>query len=133
MSSLFASLTQLSSNINDSVMGERLRVTPRTAARYAAAATDESRATLDEVVGIYREVVSRLKANDNSAGRDFDRAFMAPKIVISIQRVLLGADQYVAGDLITRLDLPGEPVFEISAADPIDDGRIAFTVTVVTT
>jgi hypothetical protein len=132
MSSLFASLTQLSSNINDSVMGERLRVTPRTAARYAAAATDDSRAVV-EVVGIYREVVSRLKANDNSAGRDFDRAFMAPKIVISIQRVLLGADQYAAGDLITRLDLPGEPVFEISAADPIDDGRIAFTVTVVTT
>ncbi|UZE51120.1 hypothetical protein ONR75_11185 [Rhodopseudomonas sp. P2A-2r] len=90
MSSLFASLTQLSSNINDSVMGERLRVTPRTAARYAAAATDDSRAVV-EVVGIYREVVSRLKANDNSAGRDFDRAFMAPKIVISIQRVLLGA------------------------------------------
>lgn len=132
MSSLFASLTQLSSNINDSVMGERLRVTPRTAARYAAAATDGSRAVV-EVVGIYREVVSRLKANDNSAGRDFDRAFMAPKIVISIQRVLLGANQYAAGDLITRLDLPGEPVFEISAADPIDDGRIAFTVTVVTT
>lgn len=132
MSSLFASLTQLSSNINDSVMGERLRVTPRTAARYAAAATDDSRAVV-EVVGIYREVVARLKANDNSAGRDFDRAFMAPKIVISIQRVLLGANQYAAGDLITRLDLPGEPVFEISAADPIDDGRIAFTVTVVTT
>jgi hypothetical protein len=130
--SLFSRLAQISSNINDAVIGERLRVTPRTEARYSAAPpADTSRATLDEVTGIYKEVVARVRTADAAAGRDFERRFMAPTITISIRRDLLGADAYRRGDIITRLDEPGEPEFEISAADPIDDGRIAFTVTLV--
>jgi hypothetical protein len=130
--SLFSTLTRISSNINDAVMGERLRVTPRTEARYSGGAVDESRATI-EPTGIYKETEARTRIKDAAAGRDFERQFSTPTIIFSIRRELLGADSYRAGDRITRLEMPGEPEFEISAADPVDDGRIAFTVFVVTT
>lgn len=130
MMSTFSVLTKLSSRINDVVAGEKLRVTPRAATRYKAGAVDPDRAIV-EPTGIYREGVSRTRISDNVSGRDFDRAMMTPKITISIERAALGPDEYRAGDIITRLEMPGEPQFEISAADPVDDGRIAFTVVAV--
>lgn len=131
MASLFSVLVQLSSSINDTVIGEKLRLTPMAPARgMKAAEIDLGRATI-EPTGIYREVVARTKISDNAAGLDLNRNLMTPKIIISIRLAELGADEYRKGDIITRLDLPDQPRLEISAADPVDDGRITFTVVMV--
>lgn len=125
--SLFATLTRISSNVVDAVMGERLRITPRTGATYTAARLDELRAVAD-VIGKHMEYAGQTRIGDAAAGRDFERKFNTPRIFFSVQRSALGGVEYRKGDRITRLELPGEPQFEITEIEPIDDGRVAFYV-----
>jgi hypothetical protein len=128
--SLFATLTRLSSNMVDSIMGERLRITPRTEATYTAGGVDETRPVAD-VVGKYMEYAGQTRIGDAAAGRDFERRFNTPKLFFSIQRAAIGDKVFRSKDRITRLELPGEPQFEITEIEPLDDGRTAFYVVIV--
>ncbi|HWW46550.1 MAG TPA: hypothetical protein VNZ94_01770 [Xanthobacteraceae bacterium] len=125
--SIFAALTQISSATLTVVMGERLLFKPMLPGRNKASIDDPDRPQL-EVAGAYREIVKRTKIDVSAVGRELNREVLAPVLTFSVDNALLGTSAFRAGDRIVRLDLPDEPVMEISAVEPDGGSRTIFTV-----
>lgn len=132
MPSLFATLAAISSHTVDAVMSEALRMVPMKAGRNKAGGPDTDRAARD-VVGVYREIVRRTKVDSATVGKAFDHSFLTPEKTISIDVGAVQPGDFVKGDQIVRLDEPGAPSFEITAAEPDGRTRILFSVVAVST
>lgn len=127
--SIFSALTELSSGLVNTVMGERIRIVPRRVDDYGATA-DPSRQPV-ECPGVYREIRRRTRAETAAPGRAFERIILTPVTTFSVATADLAGLVVRDGDLIERMETPfGGAAFEISACEPDGGARILFTVTV---
>ena len=125
--SIFSDLAQLSSGAVDTVMGERLRLVALVPGRSKAATPDPDRATV-ELMGVHRLFERPTKLDTSEVGRDLNRVAATRVILFSIDNDLLAGRTFRKGDRIIRLELPGEPAFEVSDVQPDGGTRTAFHV-----
>jgi hypothetical protein len=100
----------------DRVFAERIRLVPMLTGGYTAAAFDPNRAQR-ELPAIITETPSRMHANANAAGRDFEHAFVMADTVASIDQAKLGGELPKLGDLVIAVDRIDTPSFEITAVE----------------
>jgi hypothetical protein len=128
--SIFSDLAQVSSAAVDTVMGERLRLAPLIPGRSKAAMPDPDRQAAD-VVGVHREFDRPTKIDTSETGRDMNRVASTRIIVFSIDNDAIEGQVFRKGDRVIRLELAGEPAFEISEIKPDGGTRTGFHVVTV--
>lgn len=80
---------------------------------YAAGVPDPDRAGW-QVWAIITEMVGRMRAVENSVGRDFDRTVVMADTVASIDQARLEGQLPKVGDLVVAIDRPDAPSFEVT-------------------
>jgi hypothetical protein len=100
----------------DRVFAETIRLVPMRAGGYAAGGPDPDRIER-QVQAIITETPQRMRAVENSVGRDFDRMVVMADTVASIDQARLAADLPKAGDLVIAIDRPEAPSFEVTAVE----------------
>ena len=83
---------------------------------YVAGVPDPDRAAR-QIPAIITEAPRRMRAVENSVGRDFDRAVVMADTIASIDAARLGTDLPNVGDLVMAVDRPDAPSFEIAAVE----------------
>ena len=107
----------------DRVFAETIRLVPTRAGGYAAGIPDPDRIER-QFLAIITETPQRMRAVENSMGRDFDRTVVMADTVASIDQVHLGADLPKVGDLMIAVDRPDAPSFEIAAVESDGVARV---------
>jgi hypothetical protein len=107
----------------DRVFAETIRIVPMRAGGYAAGNPDPDRVER-QVPAIITETPQRMRAVENSVGRDFDRMVVMADTVASIDQATLGADLPKVGDLVVAIDRPNAPRFEVTAIESDGLARI---------
>jgi hypothetical protein len=107
----------------DRVFAETVRIVPVRAGGYAAVAPDPDRSER-QVPAIITETPGRMRAVDNSVGRDFDRTVVTADTMASIDQTRLGAEWPKVGDLVIAVDRPDAPTFEVTAVESDGLARI---------
>lgn len=128
--SIFSDLAQLSSGAVDTVMGERLRLVAMVPGRSKAAMPDPDREAAD-VIGVHRVFERPTKLDTSEVGRDLNRVVATRVIVLSVGNDELAGRTFRKGDRVIRLELAGEPAFEVSDVQPDGGTRTAFHVVTV--
>jgi hypothetical protein len=100
----------------DRVFAETVRIVPMRACGYAAGSPDTDRIER-QIPAIITETPHRVRAVENSVGRDFDRTVVMADTVASIDRAKLGADLPKVGDLVVAIDRPNTPSFEVTTVE----------------
>jgi hypothetical protein len=100
----------------DRIFAETIRLVPMRAGGYAAGGPDPDRIER-QVPAIITEKPQRMRAVENSVGRDFDRMVVMADTVASINQAMLGADLPRIGDLVVAIDRPDAPSFEVTAVE----------------
>jgi hypothetical protein len=100
----------------DRILAETIRIVPMRAGGYAAGAADPGRIER-QIPAIITETPQRMRAVENSVGRDFDRMVVMADTVASIDQATLGADLPKVGDLVVAIDRPNAPRFEVTAIE----------------
>lgn len=100
----------------DRVFTETIRLVPIWTFGYAASAPDPDRIER-QVPAIITETPRRMRAVENSVGRDFDRTVVTADTVASIDQARLGAEWPKVGDLVIAVDRLDTPSFEITAVE----------------
>jgi hypothetical protein len=100
----------------DRVFAETIRIMPMRAGGYAAGTPDPDRIER-QIPAIITETPQRMRAAENSVGRDFDRMVVMADTVASIDQAKLAAGLPKAGDLVIAIDRPGIPRFEVTAVE----------------
>jgi hypothetical protein len=107
----------------DRIFSETIRLVPMRAGGYAAGGPDPGRIER-QVQAIITEKPQRMRAVENSVGRDFDRMVVMADTVASIDQTKLVADLPKAGDLVIAIDRPDAPSFEITTVESDGLARI---------
>ena len=107
----------------DHVFAESIRLVPTRAGGYAAGGPDPDRIER-QVPAIMTETPQRIRAVENSVGRDFDRMVVMADTVASVDQAKLGAELPKVGDLVMAIDRPDSPSFEITAVESDGLARI---------
>jgi hypothetical protein len=107
----------------DRVFAETIRLVPMRAGGYAAGGPDPDRIER-QVPAIITEKPQRMRAVENSVGRDFDRMVVMADTVASIDQTKLVADLPKAGDLVIAIDRPDTPSFEVTTVESDGLARI---------
>ena len=107
----------------DRIFSETIRLVPMRAGGYAAGGPDPGRIER-QVQAIITEKPQRMRAVENSVGRDFDRMVVMADTVASIDQATLAANLPKAGDLVIAIDRPGTPSFEITTVESDGLSRI---------
>jgi hypothetical protein len=100
----------------DRVFAETIRLVPMRAGGYAAGGPDPDRIER-ELPAIITATPQRMRAVENSVGRDFDRMVVMADTVASIDQAKLGADLLKVGDLLVAIDRLDAPRFEVTAVE----------------
>ena len=100
----------------DRAFAETIRLVPMRAGGYAAGTPDPDRIER-QVQAIITETPQRMRAIENSVGRDFDRTVVMADTVASIDQARLGAEWPKLGDLVIAVNRPDAPSFEIAAVE----------------
>jgi hypothetical protein len=77
-----------------------------------------------ELPAIITEMPQRMRAVENSLGRDFDRTVVMADTVASIDQTKLGADLPKVGDLLVAIDRFDTPSFEVTTVESDGLARI---------
>lgn len=115
----------------DRVFAETVRIVPIRAGGYAAGAPDPDRIE-QQIPAILSETPKRMRAVENSVGRDFDRMVAMADTVASIDPAMLGVDLPKVGDLIKAIDRPETPSFEVTTVESEGFARILLSLVRVT-
>jgi hypothetical protein len=107
----------------DRVFAETIRLVPMRAGGYAAGNPDPDRIER-EFPAIITETPQRVRAVENSVGRDFDRMVVMADTVASIDQAKLGADLPKVGDLVIAVDRLDTPSFEVTTVESDGLARI---------
>jgi hypothetical protein len=107
----------------DRVFAETIRVVPMRAGGYATGTSDPDRIER-QIRAIITETPQRMRAVENSMGRDFDRMVVMADTVASIDQATLGADLPKAGDLVIAIDRSDTPSFEVTTVESDGLARI---------
>lgn len=97
----------------DHVFGETIRLVPMEAGGYTASISDPDRAER-QIPAIITETPQRMRAVENSVGRDFDRTVVMADTVASIDQAKLEGQLPKVGDLVVAIDRPDAPSFEVT-------------------
>jgi hypothetical protein len=100
----------------DRIFAETIRLVPMRAGGYAAGSPDPDRIER-QVQAIITETPQRMRAVENSVGRDFDRTVVTADTVVSIDQAKLGADLPKVGDLVVAIDQFDTPSFEVTTVE----------------
>jgi hypothetical protein len=100
----------------DRIFAETIRLVPMRAGGYAAGSLDPDRIER-ELPAIITETPQRLRAVENSVGRDFDRMVVMADTVASIDQAQLGPELPKVGDLVVAINRPDAPSFEVTAVE----------------
>lgn len=104
------------------VYGERLRVRPQTSGGSFTTGGDDPNRPPRDVIGTVTRRPRNLEARGAGAHSANNAAVASAAWSVGFSAVL-GLDTR-AGDLVVRLDEPGEPVLRLAAALPIPGRRI---------
>jgi hypothetical protein len=107
----------------DRVFAETIRLVAMRAGGYTAGAPDPDRIER-QIQAIITETPRRMRTVENSIGRDFDRTVVVADTVASIDQAQLGPELPKVGDLVTAIDRPDSPIFEITAVESDGLARI---------
>jgi hypothetical protein len=107
----------------DRVFAETIRLVPMRAGGYAAGNPDPDRIER-EFPAIITETPQRVRAVENSVGRDFDRMVVMADTVASIDQAKLGADLPKVGDLVIAVDRLDTLSFEVTTVESHGLSRI---------
>jgi hypothetical protein len=107
----------------DRVFAETIRLVPMRAGGYAEGGPDPGRIER-QVPAIITEKPQRMRAVENSVGRDFDRMVVMADTVASIDQTKLVADLPKAGDLVIAIDRLDTPSFEVTTVESDGLARI---------
>jgi hypothetical protein len=100
----------------DRIFAETIRLVPMRAGGYAVGGPDPDRIER-EFPAIITETPQRMRAVENSVGRDFDRMVVMADTVASIDQAKLGGELPKVGDLVVAIDRPDTPSFEVTAVE----------------
>jgi hypothetical protein len=100
----------------DRIFAETIRLVPMRAGGYAAGVPDPDRIDR-QIPAIITETPQRMRAVENSVGRDFDRTVVTADTVVSIDQAKLGADLPKVGDLVVAIDQFDTPSFEVTTVE----------------
>jgi len=100
----------------DRVFAETIRLVPMRASGYAAGSPDPDRAER-QLPAIITETPQRMRAVENSVGRDFDRTVVMADTVASIDQAQLGPELPKVGNLVVAIDRSDSSSFEITAVE----------------
>ena len=107
----------------DRAFAETIRLVPMRAGGYAAGSPDPGRIER-ELPAIITETPQRMRAVENSVGRDFDRMVVMADTVASIDQATLGGDLPKIGDLVVAIDRSDAPRFEVTTVESDGLARI---------
>jgi hypothetical protein len=107
----------------DRIFAETIRLVPMRAGGYAAGSPDPDRIER-EFPAIITETPQRMRAVENSVGRDFDRTVVMADTIASIDQATLGADLPKVGDLVVAIDRSDTPSFEVTTVESDGLARI---------
>jgi hypothetical protein len=107
----------------DRVFAETIRLVPIRAGGYTAGSPDPDRIER-QIPAIITETPQRMRAVENSVGRDFDRMVVMADTLASIDQAMLGSDLPKAGDLVIAIDRFDTPSFEVSTVESDGLARI---------
>jgi hypothetical protein len=107
----------------DRIFAETIRLVPMRAGGYAAGVPDPDRIDR-QIPAIITETPQRMRAVENSVGRDFDRTVVMADTVASIDQAKFGGDLPKVGDLVIAIDRLDTPSFEVTAVESDGLARI---------
>ena len=107
----------------DRVFAETIRLAPTRAGGYAAGIPDPDRIER-QFLAIITETPQRMRAVENSVGRDFDRTMVMADTVASIDQTKLEGQLPKVGDLVIAIDRPAAPRFEVTTVESDGLARI---------
>jgi hypothetical protein len=107
----------------DRIFAQTIRLVPMRAGGYAAGNPDADRIER-EFPAIITETPQRMRAVENSVGRDFDRMVVMADTVAGVDQAKLGTELPKVGDLVIAIDRPDSPSFEITAVESDGLARI---------
>jgi hypothetical protein len=107
----------------DRVFAETIRLAPMRAGGYAAGGPDPDRIER-EFSAIITEPPRRMRAVENSMGRDFDRMVVMADTVASIDQAKLEGELPKVGDLVIAIDRSDTPSFEVTTVESDGLARI---------
>jgi hypothetical protein len=107
----------------DRIFAETIRLVPMRAGGYAAGVPDPDRIDR-QIPAIITETPQRMRAVENSVGRDFDRTVVMADTVASIDQAKFGGDLPKVGDCVIAVDRLDTPSFEVTAVESDGLARI---------